>query len=90
MIMQAPREPRLQRASQPGTSRDRAASASERGRVHCRYRRYGHPGALWGEAGALEGIHAGGRWGPMAERKKENRQPKGGMGGRHAATTQGF
>jgi len=24
------------------------------------------------------------------ERKKENRQPKGGMGGRHAATTQGF
>jgi len=22
--------------------------------------------------------------------KKENRQPKGGMGGRHAATTQGF
>ncbi len=25
-----------------------------------------------------------------AERKKENRQPKGGMGGRHAATTQGF
>jgi len=26
----------------------------------------------------------------MKERKKENRQPKGGMGGRHAATTQGF
>jgi len=25
-----------------------------------------------------------------AKRKKENRQPKGGMGGRHAATTQGF
>jgi len=24
------------------------------------------------------------------ERKKENRQPKGGMGERHAATTQGF
>ena len=24
------------------------------------------------------------------KRKKENRQPKGGMGGRHAATTQGF
>ena len=24
------------------------------------------------------------------ERKKEPRQPKGGMGGRHAATTQGF
>ena len=24
------------------------------------------------------------------ERKKENRQPKGGMGGRYAATTQGF
>ena len=24
------------------------------------------------------------------ERKKENRHPKGGMGGRHAATTQGF
>ena len=24
------------------------------------------------------------------ERKKENRQPKRGMGGRHAATTQGF
>ena len=24
------------------------------------------------------------------ERKKENRQPKGGRGGRHAATTQGF
>ena len=24
------------------------------------------------------------------ERKKENTQPKGGMGGRHAATTQGF
>ena len=24
------------------------------------------------------------------ERKKENGQPKGGMGGRHAATTQGF
>ena len=24
------------------------------------------------------------------ERKKENRQPKGGMGGRHAVTTQGF
>ena len=23
-------------------------------------------------------------------KKKENRQPKGGMGGRHAATTQGF
>ena len=27
---------------------------------------------------------------PHVERKKENRQPKGGMGGRHAATTQGF
>ena len=27
---------------------------------------------------------------PCPERKKENRQPKGGMGGRHAATTQGF
>ena len=27
---------------------------------------------------------------PKAERKKENRQPKRGMGGRHAATTQGF
>jgi len=26
---------------------------------------------------------------PKAERKKENRQPKRGMGGRHAATTQG-
>ena len=26
----------------------------------------------------------------VAERKKENTQPKGGMGGRHAATTQGF
>ena len=25
---------------------------------------------------------------PHVERKKENRQPKGGMGGRHAATTQ--
>jgi len=24
------------------------------------------------------------------ERKKENRQPKGGMGERHAATTKGF
>ena len=24
---------------------------------------------LWGEAGALEGIHAGGRWGPMARRR---------------------
>ena len=24
------------------------------------------------------------------ERKKENRQPKGGMGGRYTATTQGF
>ena len=24
------------------------------------------------------------------KRKKENRQPEGGMGGRHAATTQGF
>ena len=28
--------------------------------------------------------------GVQKERKKENRQPKGGMGGRHAATTQGF
>ena len=28
------------------------------------------------------------RW--LVERKKENGQPKGGMGGRHAATTQGF
>ena len=27
---------------------------------------------------------------PGTERKKENRQPKGGMGERHAATTQGF
>ena len=27
---------------------------------------------------------------PKKERKKENGQPKGGMGGRHAATTQGF
>ena len=26
----------------------------------------------------------------LKERKKENIQPKGGMGGRHAATTQGF
>jgi len=26
----------------------------------------------------------------VPERKKENGQPKGGMGGRHAATTQGF
>ena len=26
----------------------------------------------------------------LKERKKENRQPKGGMGGRHTATTQGF
>ena len=26
----------------------------------------------------------------LKERKKENRQPKGGMGGRRAATTQGF
>jgi len=25
-----------------------------------------------------------------SKRKKENGQPKGGMGGRHAATTQGF
>ena len=31
-----------------------------------------------------------GRDGRTAERKKENRQPKGGVGGRHAATTQGF
>ena len=28
--------------------------------------------------------------GRAAQRKKENRQPKGGMGGRQAATTQGF
>ena len=27
---------------------------------------------------------------PVIEKKKENTQPKGGMGGRHAATTQGF
>ena len=27
---------------------------------------------------------------PSVVKKKENRQPKGGMGGRHAATTQGF
>jgi len=27
---------------------------------------------------------------PVPKEKKENRQPKGGMGGRHAATTQGF
>ena len=26
----------------------------------------------------------------VLERKKENRQPKGGMGGRYTATTQGF
>ena len=26
----------------------------------------------------------------QCKRKKENREPKGGMGGRHAATTQGF
>ena len=26
----------------------------------------------------------------VCARKKENRQPKGGMGGRHVATTQGF
>ena len=26
-----------------------------------------HP---WGEAGALEGIHAGGRWGLMARRRR--------------------
>ena len=26
----------------------------------------------------------------LKERKKENRQPKGGMGGRYTATTQGF
>ena len=26
----------------------------------------------------------------VTARKKENRQPKGGMGGGHAATTQGF
>jgi len=26
----------------------------------------------------------------VLKRKKENGQPKGGMGGRHAATTQGF
>ena len=25
---------------------------------------------LWGGAGALEGIHAGGRWGPMARRRR--------------------
>ena len=25
---------------------------------------------LWGEAGALEGIHAGGRWGPTARRRR--------------------
>ena len=35
------------------------------------------------------------RWGKVKdhdldERKKENRQPKGGMGGRYTATTQGF
>ena len=29
-------------------------------------------------------------WWWQKERKKENRQPKGGIGGRHAATTQGF
>ena len=28
--------------------------------------------------------------GAQKERKKENRQPKGGMGGRYTATTQGF
>ena len=28
--------------------------------------------------------------GEKKERKKENRHPKGGMGGRHAATTQRF
>ena len=27
-----------------------------------------HSRELWGEAGALEGIRAGGRWGPMARR----------------------
>ena len=27
---------------------------------------------------------------PGPKRKKENRQPKGGMGGRYTATTQGF
>jgi len=29
-------------------------------------------------------------FGLWKERKKENTQPKGGMGGRHTATTQGF
>ena len=28
------------------------------------------PPPLWGEAGALEGIHAGGRWGPTARRRR--------------------
>ena len=46
--------------------------------------------------GAIDTRGAGRSCGAMAvnshrpERKKEKRQPKGGMGGRHAATTQGF
>ena len=36
------------------------------------------------------GYALGGTRARVKERKKENGQPKGGMGGRHAATTQGF
>ena len=34
--------------------------------------------------------HAFKRYFPQVCKKKENRQPKGGMGGRYTATTQGF
>ena len=50
----------------------------------------GHTWALPGVLGAGQGLPP--PTGPknLKERKKENIQPKGGMGGRHAATTQGF
>ena len=38
----------------------------------------------------MSDMHTSAQLGHVKERKKENGQPKGGMGGRHAATTQGF
>jgi len=43
--------------------------------------------ALWVDAGQTDDDDTLER---HTERKKENRQAKGGMGGRHAATTKGF
>ena len=52
----------------------------------------GAPEAWWAGAAPrpFGGSQSGGGLPPREERKKENRQPKGGMGERHAATTQGF